>query len=221
MFHLPDDWYEVLRDELVQDYYHKLVSFVCAERRSAIVFPAETDVFRALFAVPFSRVRVLVLGQDPYHGDGQADGLCFSVRRGTKPPPSLRNIFKELQADLGVPIPCHGDLTDWTRQGVLLLNAVLTVRKGEAASHQGQGWERFTDAIIAKLDARKDPLCFCLLGAYARKKKAHIDLSKHGVFEAAHPSPLSQKKFFGSRPFSTINRALVERGLPAIDWTIT
>ena len=164
--------------------------------------------------------KVLILGQDPYHNEGQANGLCFSVRPPTRPPPSLRNIFRELESDLGIPAPKHGDLTAWAHQGVLLLNTVLTVEAHKAASHAGKGWERFTDAVIEALNRRNVPLVFCFWGAHARKKVCLIDTARHPVVQAAHPSPLSQKKFLGSRPFSTINAALVSKGLTAVEWRI-
>ncbi len=165
-------------------------------------------------------MRVLVLGQDPYHGEGQGHGLCFSVRPDVRTPPSLRNIYKELRDDLGHPVPDNGYLLPWARQGVLLLNAVLTVRGGEANSHKGRGWETFTDAVIASVAAREKPVVFVLWGAYARKKLRLIDTERHTVVQGAHPSPLSAKKFFGSRPFSQIDAALAAQGHPAIDWRI-
>lgn len=220
MRHLPASWHAAVGNELTKPYYEKLVAFLGAERAAKTVFPPEQEVFRALELVPFDAVRVLILGQDPYHDDGQAHGLCFSVRPPTKPPPSLRNIFKELESDLGIPAPNHGDLTAWAQRGVLLLNTVLTVEAHKAASHAGKGWEIFTDAIIKALNARPDPLVFCLWGGHARKKVALIDQQRHAVIQGAHPSPLSQKKFFGSRPFSAINAALAVQNQPPIDWKL-
>jgi uracil-DNA glycosylase len=180
-----------------------------------------TTRFLLRHLTPYADVKVLILGQDPYHGPGQAHGLCFSVRRGVQTPPSLGNIYKELHADLGCPIPRHGNLESWARQGVLLLNAVLTVRAHEAASHQGKGWERFTDAVISAVSDKQERVVFILWGAYARKKAALIDRTRHVIIESAHPSPLSASKFLGSRPFSQANAALIEVGHEPIDWCVT
>jgi uracil-DNA glycosylase len=218
--HLPEDWHAILADELDKPYFHKLQEFVAAERRAHKVFPPEEDVFNALRLTPYARTNVLLLGQDPYHDDGQAHGLCFSVRPGVKPPPSLVNMFKELRDDLGCTIPKHGYLVHWAEQGVLLLNAVLTVRAHEANSHKDKGWEIFTDAIIRAVNDKPDPVVFVLWGAYAQKKAKLIDGSRHAILTAAHPSPLSAKKFFGSRPFSAINNALRSFGKPPIDWQL-
>jgi uracil-DNA glycosylase len=218
--HLPDDWRAILADELEKPYYRQLQEFLAAERQAHTVFPPEADVFNALALTPYERANVLLLGQDPYHDDGQAHGLCFSVRPGVKPPPSLVNIFKELRDDLGCSIPKHGYLARWAEQGVLLLNAVLTVRAHEANSHKDRGWETFTDAIIRALNARPSPVVFVLWGAYAQKKAKLIDASRNPVLTAAHPSPLSAKKFMGSRPFSAINAALISVGKPPIDWQL-
>ena len=178
-------------------------------------------MFAALRLTPYAETKVLILGQDPYHGPGQAHGLCFSVRRGVKVPPSLRNVYKELEADLGMPPPDHGNLDAWARQGVLLLNAVLTVRAHEAASHRNQGWETFTDEVIRVVNLKPERIVFVLWGAYARKKKQLIDLTKHVVVESAHPSPLSAHNgFLGSRPFSQTNAALVEGGRAPVDWSL-
>ena len=175
----------------------------------------------AAFALtPFTDLKVLLLGQDPYHDDGQAHGLCFSVKPPTRPPPSLQNIFKELRSDLGLSIPTGGDLPPWAKQGVLLLNAVLTVAAHEPNSHKDQGWEKFTDAVIQRVNEREDRVVFCLWGAYARKKAKLIDASRHSIVEGAHPSPLSAKKFFGSKPFSAINTALTSAGKAPIDWRL-
>lgn len=177
-------------------------------------------MFAALEATPYDQVKVLVLGQDPYHGEGQGHGLCFSVRPGVKTPPSLRNIYKEMHAELGHPVPDNGYLMPWAQQGVLLLNAVLTVRSGEANSHKGKGWERFTDAVIHAVADRPDPAVFVLWGNYAQKKLPLIDQDRHVVVKGAHPSPLSAKKFFGSRPFTQIDEAVAKQGHTAIDWRI-
>nr|WP_308208083.1 uracil-DNA glycosylase [Actinomadura madurae] len=182
------------------------------------MYPPRDDLFNAFRHCPFDRARVLILGQDPYHGPGQAHGLSFSVRDGVRLPPSLRNIYKELATDLGVPAAASGDLTRWADQGVLLLNAVLTVRGGEAGSHAGKGWEDFTDAAIRALNDKTERVVFVLWGAYARKKARLITGPQHTVIESAHPSPLSAKKFLGTRPFSAVNKALVDAGLPEISW---
>lgn len=213
------DWNPVLRAEMDQPYWRELMEFVARERSVATVYPSKDDVFAALHLTPYAEVKVLILGQDPYHGPGQAHGLCFSVRSGVTFPPSLLNIFKEMESDIGVPVPRSGDLSGWARQGVLLLNATLTVRAHHAGSHQGRGWERFTDAVIRAVDARPTPVVFVLWGAYARKKKALIDTGRHVVIESAHPSPLSAHNgFLGSRPFSRINQALMTMGSEPVDW---
>jgi len=213
-------WMTALRDEMAKPYFLELTSFVNEERSRGIVYPAEADVYSALRLTPLESVRVVILGQDPYHGPRQAHGLCFSVQRGVALPPSLRNIFQELRDDLGVPLPHHGNLEHWARQGVLLLNATLTVRAGEAGSHQKRGWETFTDRIIEILGERDVPLVFVLWGAYARSKKRLID-SRHTVIESAHPSPLSAHNgFFGSQPFSRINEALTAFGSSPIEWSL-
>jgi uracil-DNA glycosylase len=215
------DWNPVLRAELAKPYWQELQRFVEEERRVATVYPPPDEVFAALHLTPYADVKVLVLGQDPYHGPGQAHGLCFSVRPGVTPPPSLVNVFKELEADLGFPPPNHGCLEHWARQGVLLLNATLTVRARTAASHQGKGWETFTDEVIRAVDAKPERVVFILWGASARRKKALVDRSRHVVIESAHPSPLSAHNgFFGSRPFSRTNEALVAAGREPIDWRI-
>lgn len=217
---LPGSWQDVLGEELEQAYFKELTEFVEEERRRVPVYPPSEEVFAALEATPYDQVKVVILGQDPYHGEGQGHGLCFSVRPGVRVPPSLRNIYKELQADLGHPIPDNGCLMPWARQGVLLLNAVLTVRAGEANSHKGKGWERFTDAVLRAVASRPDPAVFVLWGAYARRKLPLIDTERHAVVEGAHPSPLSARRFFGSRPFTRINEALAAQGHPPIDWRI-
>ncbi len=217
---MTTDWNPILRSELDAPYFKELQQFVGAERAEHAVYPPKDEVFAALHLTPFAKVKVLILGQDPYHGPGQAHGLCFSVRPGVPVPPSLQNIYKELHADLGCPIPNHGNLEAWARQGVLLLNATLTVRAHQAASHQGKGWERFTDAVIAAVNAKPEPVVFVLWGAYARKKAPLIDTTRHVVLESAHPSPLSATKFFGTKPFSATNGALVAMGHEPINWCI-
>lgn len=215
------DWNPLLRSELDAPYFKELQAFVAAERSRNTVFPPQEQVFAALHLTPYAGTKVMILGQDPYHGPGQAHGLCFSVRPPVPVPPSLLNIYKELHDDLGCAVPDHGCLEHWARQGVLLLNATLTVRAHQAASHQGKGWERFTDAVITAVNAKTDRVVFILWGAYARKKRALIDASHHIIIESAHPSPLSAHNgFFGSRPFSRANHALTAAGRAAIDWAI-
>ncbi len=217
---LPESWQSVLGEELDKPYFQQLGDFVAAERKEHRVFPPEDEVFAALEATPFDRVKVLILGQDPYHGAGQGHGLCFSVRPGVRTPPSLRNIFKEMHEELGHPVPDNGYLLPWAEQGVLLLNAVLTVREGEANSHKGKGWEKFTDAVIRAVAGRQDPAVFVLWGNYAKKKLPLIDTGRHTVIQGAHPSPLSAKLFFGSRPFTQIDAAVAAQGHEPIDWRI-
>ena len=215
------DWNPVLRSQLELPYWSELQTFVAHERRNGPVYPPADETFAALHLTPYADTKVLILGQDPYHGAGQAHGLCFSVRRGVPVPPSLRNMYTELRDDLGIDPPGHGNLEAWARQGVLLLNTTLTVRAGQAGSHQGKGWETFTDAVIRAVDAKPDRVVFVLWGNAARRKKALVDLSRHVVIESAHPSPLSAHNgFFGSRPFSRINDALTEAGRTPIDWTL-
>ncbi len=231
---MKTDWNPVLQAELAKSYWAELQTFIAAERAVAPVYPAVDDVFAALHLTPFGETRVVVLGQDPYHGAGQANGLCFSVQRGVKIPPSLANIYKELAADVGCSIPKHGNLDAWARQGVLLLNTTMTVRGGEANSHQGKGWETFTDAVIAAVAAKATPVVFVLWGASARKKSTLIrgaaqnaarakssDPVAHVLIESAHPSPLSAHNgFLGSRPFSRVNEALASFGQTPIDWQL-
>jgi uracil-DNA glycosylase len=215
------DWNPLLRGELEKPYWTALHEFLAAERARAEVYPPPADTFAALHLTPFAETRVLILGQDPYHGAGQAHGLCFSVRRGVPAPPSLVNILKELEADLGCPPPDHGCLEDWARDGVLLLNAVLSVRAGAAASHAGKGWETFTDEVIRAVNDKPERVVFILWGAYARRKKALIDTTRHTVIESAHPSPLSAHNgFLGSRPFSRANAALEAAGRPPVHWCL-
>ncbi|MFI8907117.1 uracil-DNA glycosylase [Streptomyces albidoflavus] len=217
---LPESWREVLGEEPQKPYFPQLMEFVEEERARGPVYPPRDQVFAALEVTPFDQVKVLVLGQDPYHGEGQGHGLCFSVRPGVKTPPSLRNIYKEMHAELGHPVPDNGYLMPWARQGVLLLNAVLTVRAGEANSHKGKGWEKFTDAVIRAVSDRPDPAVFVLWGNYAQKKLPLIDAERHAVVKGAHPSPLSARKFFGSQPFTQIDKAVAEQGHEPIDWRI-
>jgi len=215
------DWNPILRAEFDRPYWSDLMSFVAEERASHTVFPPHEDVFAALHLTPFSDVKVLILGQDPYHGSGQAHGLSFSVRDGVPKPPSLTNICKELESDLEIPVPSGGNLEQWARQGVLLLNATLTVRAHQAASHQGRGWETFTDEVISAVSAKVDATVFILWGASARKKKSLIDQSRHLIIESPHPSPLSAHRgFLGSRPFSRANDALEAAGREPVDWRI-
>lgn len=218
---IPSGWKKVLAGEVDKPYYQALEAFLARERAKTSVFPPQEDVFNALKYTPYEQARVLLLGQDPYHDDGQAHGLAFSVRPGVTPPPSLRNIFRELRDDLGCPIPKNGSLTAWAERGVLLLNTVLTVRAHQPASHHNHGWENFTDAVIAALNARQKPLVFILWGNAARKKEALIDLRRHRVVSGPHPSPLSASRgFFGSRPFSKTNALLAELGQPPLDWCL-
>lgn len=217
---LPQSWQTALEREFAAPYFHALKDFLIEERRRAEVYPPAPDVFSALRLTPLEDVKVLILGQDPYHGPGQAHGLSFSVRPGVTVPPSLRNIYRELQDDLGLTPPRHGFLEAWARQGVLLLNAVLTVRRKEPNSHAGQGWEGFTDAVIRAVNDREERVVFVLWGAYARKKRALITGPQHVILESAHPSPFSADRFFGTRPFSRANAALVEAGRGEVDWSL-
>jgi len=219
---LHPSWLEPLRGEFEQPYMDELKRFLMAEReRGKQIFPRGSEWFRALDLTPLEQVRVVILGQDPYHGPGQAHGLCFSVKDGVRPPPSLVNIYKELETDLAITPRRHGFLEHWAKQGVLLLNSVLTVEMGRAASHRERGWERFTDKIIREVNAKPEPVVFMLWGSYAQKKAAFVDISKHLVLKAAHPSPLSAHSgFFGCRHFSKANAFLEARGLAPIDWAL-
>ena len=218
---IPKAWRPVVGDETGKDYFEKLERFLERERREHTVFPPEDEVYTALRLTPYESARVLILGQDPYHDDGQAHGLAFSVKPGVTPPPSLRNIFRELHADLGVPVPNNGYLVPWAEQGVLLLNAVLTVRAHQANSHKNKGWEQFTDAVIRGVSEKKETVVFVLWGGYAQKKLELVDTSRHAIVSSAHPSPLSARRgFFGSRPFSKINAALRDAGRGEIDWRL-
>jgi uracil-DNA glycosylase len=219
------DWNPVLRGEFAKPYWQELQRFVGAERERHPVYPPHDEVFAALHLTPLAGTRVVILGQDPYHGPRQAHGLCFSVQRDVAIPPSLANIYTELRDDLGVATPRHGNLESWARHGVLLLNTTLTVRGGHAASHQGKGWEAFTDAVLRVVSDQDHPVVFILWGAAARKKKALVDTSPDGpghvIIESAHPSPLSAHNgFFGSKPFSRTNTALRAAGLGEIDWRL-
>lgn len=219
---LHQSWKAPLLPEFEADYMAQLRAFLVAEKAAGKqIFPKGGEWFRAMDLTPLDKVRVVILGQDPYHGPGQAHGLCFSVKPGVRPPPSLVNIYKELQSDLGIERPRHGFLEHWANQGVLLLNSVLTVEMAKAASHQGKGWERFTDAVIRLVNAKDDPVVFLLWGAYAQKKAAFVDTSKHLVLKAAHPSPLSAHNgFLGCRHFSKCNAFLESKGLAPIDWAL-
>lgn len=216
---IEESWKKVLMPEFSKDYFIKLTDFVRKEYHETTVYPPGKLIFNAFNLCPFDNVKVVIIGQDPYHGPGQAHGLCFSVNDGVQPPPSLVNIFKEINNDLGKPIPQSGNLTRWAEQGVLLLNATLTVRAHQAGSHQGRGWEEFTDAVIRKLAEEKSNLVFILWGSYAQKKGAFIDRKKHLVLTSVHPSPLSAYNgFFGNHHFSLANDYLVKNGKTAIDW---
>lgn len=220
---LHESWQAPLKAEFDAPYMQALRSFLVAEREAGKrIFPKGNEWFHALDATPLDQVRIVILGQDPYHGEGQAHGLCFSVKPGVPPPPSLINIYKEMQSDLGIAPPRHGFLDHWAGQGVLLLNAVLTVEAGRAASHQGKGWERFTDAVIREVNNLPRPVVFILWGSYAQKKAAFVDSTRHLVLKSVHPSPLSAHNgFFGSKPFSKANQFLSHHGQPPIDWILT
>lgn len=218
---IPSTWRSLLKAELTKPYFKELKQFIEREQLTHTIYPPENEIFSALQLTPYDEVKVLLLGQDPYPGKDQAHGLCFSVKPGVKPPASLRNIYKELQEDVGFRIPNNGYLVSWAKQGILMLNAVLTVRAGEPNSHKGKGWEIFTDTIIDRVGERDSPVIFALWGAYAQKKISLIDMSRHVIIRSAHPSPLSARNgFFGSRPFSAINKALRNIGKPQIEWQI-
>lgn len=218
---LSNDWAGLLDDEFTKDYYVTLREFLKKEYTNQTVYPEMNDIFNALHFTDFPDVKAVILGQDPYHGPNQAHGLSFSVQSGVSQPPSLKNIFKELQNDVGCPIPNHGYLGSWAEQGVLLLNTVLTVRGGQAHSHKGMGWERFTNQVITSLNEKTRPVVYILWGAAARQKQELIDTSKHYIVTSPHPSPLSAHRgFFGSKPFSRTNEILKENGLGEIDWEI-
>lgn len=219
---LEKSWLKKLEPEFKKEYMLKLKKFLAAEKeKQKHVFPKGSEFFAALNLTPLDKVKVVIIGQDPYHGAGQAHGLSFSVRKGVRFPPSLMNIFKELRDDVGVPMPTTGDLTPWAKQGVLLLNAVLTVEEGKAAAHQGKGWELFTDQIISILNEQREHIVYVLWGSYAQKKASFVDRSKNLVLESVHPSPLSAHRgFFGTKPFSKINAYLREHDIPEIDWSL-
>ena len=218
---MQTDWNPILRQEFNKPYWEELQKYIFDQRSSQKVFPAHTDVFRAFHLTSFAALKVVILGQDPYHGEGQANGLCFSVSSGIPFPPSLRNIFKELEDDVGVSKPQSGDLTKWAEQGILLLNTTLTVREGTPASHQGKGWETFTDEVIRCISQQKDFIIFVLWRTAARRKKSLIDVTKHTCIESVHPSPLSAHRgFIGSKPFSGVNQLLRRQGVSEIDWSL-
>lgn len=212
-------WKAVLSDEFEKEYFKQLTSFIHEEYRSQTIFPPARLIFNAFDQCPFHRLKVVILGQDPYHGPGQAHGLCFSVNEGIEFPPSLRNIFKEQKLDVGKPLPRSGDLTPWARQGVLLLNATLTVRAHQAGSHQGKGWEIFTDAVIHRINELREHVVFILWGSYAIRKGEFVDRARHLVLSSVHPSPLSASRgFFGNRHFSRANEYLEQHGIKPIEW---
>lgn len=219
---IEESWKKVLWDEFQQPYFRDLRKFLHNERNAGkVIYPPGKQIFNAFQLTPFDQVRVVILGQDPYHGLGQAHGLCFSVQKGIKPPPSLVNIYKEINADLGFPIPSHGNLEYWAKQGVFLLNAILTVEAASPASHQGKGWEEFTNAVISKLSAQRSGIVFLLWGKYAQNKAALIDERKHHILLAPHPSPFSAHTgFLGCKHFSTTNQLLSQQGLKPIDWSL-
>ena len=217
---IADSWKNILQVEFEKPYFKDLTSFVANEYQNSLCFPEQKDIFAAFDFCSFDDLKVVVLGQDPYHGEGQANGLCFSVHEGVKHPPSLVNIFKEMAADLSVNIPISGNLESWATQGVLLLNATLTVRAHAAGSHQKQGWETFTDAVIQHISDQKEAVVFLLWGGYARKKIRLIDTKKHAVLESGHPSPLSANRgyWFGNQHFTKTNAILKSKGIQEIDW---
>jgi len=218
---IEESWRDILQDEFHASYFMSIKEFLLEEKQKFTIYPPGNLIFNAFNLTPFQVVRVVIIGQDPYHGTGQAHGLCFSVPRGIAPPPSLVNVFKEINTDLGIPIPKHGNLEKWARQGVLLLNATLTVRANQAGSHQKKGWENFTDAVIRQLSQQRVGLIFLLWGKFAQDKESLIDTQKHYILKAAHPSPYSAYNgFFGCRHFSKTNEILRRHGLPEIDWHI-
>lgn len=219
---LESSWKEQLIDEFSKPYMQRLKAFLQQEKQqNKVIYPKGSEIFQAFELTPFDKVKVVILGQDPYHGPNQAHGLCFSVKPGIRIPPSLLNIYKELEQDLNIKRASHGYLTSWAKQGVLLLNCVLTVEQGLAASHQGKGWEEFTDVVINKLNARREPLIFVLWGSYAQRKGAHIDTTHHSVLQSVHPSPLSASRgFLGNKHFSTINTLLQNNNVAPIDWQL-
>ena len=217
---IDDSWKTVLEEEFQSDYFKLLKNFLIEERKKNIIYPPASRIFASFNYTPFDKVKVVIIGQDPYHGQGQANGLCFAVSHGIQQPPSLQNIFKEIQNDLGIPMPKTGNLEPWANQGVLLLNATLTVRANQAGSHQKQGWENFTDAVIKVLSEKKKGLVFLLWGRYAQAKEILIDKSKHHILKAPHPSPFSvHSGFFGCKHFSKTNELLRQEGLKEINWS--
>lgn len=218
---LKNDWEKIIGAEFKKPYYEALRTFLAHEYRTKTIYPDKYDIFNALHYTPYEKVKVVILGQDPYHGPGQAHGMAFSVKPGVQPPPSLLNIYKELHGDLGCPIPKDGYLKKWADQGVLMLNTVLTVRSGEAHSHKGKGWETFTDEVIRKVNEKETPVAFLLWGRPAQEKLSIITNPIHGIFQSVHPSPLSASRgFFGSKPFSKVNSFLREHGEAEIDWCL-
>ncbi len=218
---IGNDWDQILEEEMNKPYFEELIEFVKKEYKEKTIYPKQTEIFNAFRFTPYANVKVVILGQDPYHGIGQAHGLSFSVPEGIPKPPSLINIFKELHDDLGCAIPSTGCLIPWTKEGILLLNAVLTVEKDKAASHSNHGWEQFTNAVIQKLNQKEDPIVFILWGSYARSKKSFITNPKHYIIESAHPSPFSAYNgFFGSKPFSKTNEFLIKNKKEPINWEI-
>ena len=219
---IESSWKDILISEFQSEYFRKLKAFLIEEKQQSTIFPPSQLIFSAFDQTPFDEVKVVILGQDPYHGTGQAHGLCFSVPNGIMPPPSLKNIFKELASDINCPIPQNGNLEKWAKEGVLLINASLTVRAHQAGSHQGKGWEQFTDAVIKTLSDHKNNLVFILWGNYAQGKTRLIDESKHLIIKAVHPSPLSANRggFFGTKPFSKTNSFLESKGIKPINWTL-
>ncbi len=219
---IEQGWQKVLKDEFDKPYFQALTDFVKSEYQQYTCYPAGKNIFAAFDTCPWDQVKAVIIGQDPYHGPGQANGLCFSVHQGIAHPPSLVNIFKEIETDLGLPYPQSGDLKPWAKQGVLLINATLTVRAHQAGSHQNKGWETFTDAVIEKLSTHKSHLVFLLWGSYAKNKGRYIDTSKHQVLTSGHPSPLSANRgyWFGNKHFSRANEYLASQGLATIDWKL-
>ncbi len=221
MVFFGNDWDQVMNGEFEKDYYKKLRAFLKSEYSSKTIYPDMHDIFNAQKYTPYGKVKAVIIGQDPYHGAGQAHGLCFSVQKGIQPPPSLINIFKEINSDLGIQPPSHGELTDWAKQGVLLLNTALTVREAQPNSHKGMGWEIYTDTVIKKLNERETPIVFILWGANARSKTALITNPIHKILTSVHPSPLSAYNgFFGCRHFSKCNEFLISKGMEPINWSI-
>lgn len=217
---IEPEWASELKDQFQMEYFKKLRQFLVEEKKTNVVYPSSKNIFAAFNHTPFSKVKVVIIGQDPYHGPNQANGLSFSVSKGVRNPPSLQNIFKELKTDLGIELPTHGDLTKWADQGVLLLNATLTVRAEQAGSHQNKGWEIFTDSVIKTLSQKREGLVFLLWGRFAHSKENLIDANKHHILKAAHPSPLARGAFFGCKHFSKTNEILIKSGKTPINWNI-